>query len=81
MSLLHLTFTGFQSGQPICGATREPGGKYAHMIYAPIDNPNYRATVCPECLKAYVGSFEPEELAGMSDDHWVKQMAMKESAK
>lgn len=76
---VHLTFSGVYAGQPVCGAVREGRDDGVHMIYAPLDNPEFRATVCPACLKAFVGSYEPEELAHLADDHWVKQAAMKPS--
>lgn len=77
---IHLTLTGVYAGTPICGAIREPHDDGVHMIYAPLDNPEWRAQVCPDCLKAYIDSFEPEELAGLPDDHWVKQAALKPSS-
>lgn len=76
-AVLHLTFTGVYAGEPICGAQRHEGDQAVHMIYAPLDKPEFRATVCPNCLKAYIDSFEAEEIAAMPDDHWVKQEAMK----
>ena len=74
---IHLTMTGVFAGTPICGNARQPNDEGVHMIYAPLDNAKWRAKVCPDCLKAYVDSFEPEELAGLPDDHWVKQVALK----
>jgi hypothetical protein len=75
--MLHLTFTGVHAGHPICDQARQPGDEGVHMVYAPLDNPEFRAKVCPECIKAYVGSFDAEELAGLPEDNWVKQAALK----
>lgn len=74
--MLHLTYTGIYAGHPICDQPRQPGDEGVHMVYAPLDSAEFRAKVCPECLKAYVGSFDAEELAGLPDDHWVKQAAL-----
>lgn len=74
MSKVHLTMTGVFAGVSICGQRAE-GDTGVHYIYAPIDKPEFRATVCPECLKAHVGSYTHEELAHLPADHWVRQMA------
>lgn len=74
---IHLTMTGIYAGQTICGALREGRDDGVHMIYAPLDKPEFRATVCPACLKAFVSSYEPEELAHLAHDHWVRQAAEK----
>lgn len=67
---MHLTMTGVYAGTPICGEVKEPHDEGVHMIYAPLDNPEFRAKVCPKCLAAYVDSFEEDELPEASD--WVK---------
>ena len=51
--MTHLTYTGPSAGQTLCGATREASGQYAHATYCPLDNPDYRVKVCPECLKTW----------------------------
>lgn len=73
MSVTHLTFTGVDAGRPICDRPRAEDDKGVHMVYAPLDNPEFRAKVCPHCLEAYVGSFDEDELAELGDDHWVVQ--------
>lgn len=73
---VHLTLTGAYAGSPICEMKFAEGDTGAHLIYAPLDDPEFRATVCPECLKAYVGSFDVDELKTMPNDHWVKQAAL-----
>lgn len=74
MSKVHLTMTGVFAGVSICGQRAE-GDKGAHYIYAPIDTPEFRATVCPECLKAHVDSYTREEIIALPVDHWVRQAA------
>lgn len=74
---VHLTMTGVYAGQPVCGAVREGQDDGVHLIYAPLDRPEFRATVCLACLKAFVNSYEPEELAHLAPDHWVRLAAEK----
>jgi hypothetical protein len=68
---LHLTMTGVYAGQPICSAVKEPHDEGIHMIYAPLDKPEFRSTVCPQCIAAYVDSFDEDELESAPD--WVKE--------
>lgn len=78
MSTVHLTMTGVFAGVSICGVKAE-GDTGVHYAYAPIDNPQFRATVCPHCLREHVGSFTEEELK--SAPEWVREMAAGDSAK
>jgi hypothetical protein len=78
MSKVHLTMTGVFAGVSICGE-RADGDEGVHYIYAPIDKPEFREKVCPQCLKAHVDSYTHEELAHLPVDHWVRQMAEKPS--
>ena len=71
--MIHLTLTGFYAGTLICGAERSADNQHAHAVMAPLHNPNYRAKVCPQCLKVYAESYEEEELAKLDDNHWVKE--------
>jgi hypothetical protein len=66
----HLTLTGYQAGQTLCGAERN--GKEVHASYAPLDNEEFRAATCPACLKEYAMSFEEDEIA--SAPGWVKEI-------
>lgn len=78
MSKIHLTMTGVFAGVSICGQRAE-GDEGVHYVYAPIDKPEFREKVCPECLKAHVESYTREELALLPADHWVRQAAEKPS--
>ena len=70
--MIHLTLTGFYAGQPICGSERKETDTGVHCVYAPLIKDEYRATVCPDCLKAYANSYDEEELPGAPD--WVKEL-------
>lgn len=78
MSTVHLTMTGVFAGVSICGVKAE-GDTGVHYAYAPIDNAEFRATVCPQCLMAHVESFTADEMKDAPD--WVKEMAAGDSAK
>jgi hypothetical protein len=67
----HLTLTGYYAGMPICGADSKTDND-AHAVYAPLALPEYRATRCPACLKAYVDTFDPEELNTAPE--WVREL-------
>lgn len=76
MSKIHLTLTGVFAGVSIC-AQRAEGDEGVHMMFAPLDNAEFRAKVCPACLKEYVGSYTADELVALPADHWVRQAAEK----
>ena len=48
--IVHLSETGYNAGRRLCLAQ---DGKSHHAVYAPLANPEYRASVCPKCLKIY----------------------------
>ncbi len=70
--------TGVFAGVSICGVKAD-GDAGVHYAYAPIDNPEFRAKVCPHCLMAHVESFTAEELK--TAPAWVQEMAAGDSAK
>lgn len=74
MSKVHLTMTGVFAGVSIC-AQRAEGDEGVHMMYAPLNSAEFRATVCPACLKEYVGSYTADELMALPADNWVRQAA------
>lgn len=43
----HLSETGLHAGRRLCLAK---DGESIHAMYAPLQNPDFRATVCPACL-------------------------------
>ena len=51
--MIHLTYTGVYAGTLLCGKARKIDNAHAHAVYAPLEKADYRATVCPECLKYY----------------------------
>lgn len=55
--MIHLTFTGYYSGRPLCGCDRfegnEAGDTFMHAMYAPLHNPNVKKDVCPKCLEIW----------------------------
>lgn len=50
MSLKHLSETGLHAGRRFC---LSKDGESVHGMYAPLDNPEFRATCCPACLKVW----------------------------
>jgi hypothetical protein len=54
--MIHLTFTGLLAGQTLCMAEKNESDTYHHAIYAPLEKPEYRQTVCKGCLKMWDGS-------------------------
>lgn len=46
----HLSETGVHAGRRLCLAK---DGESHHAVYAPLHNPKYRATLCPECLAVW----------------------------
>lgn len=50
--MIHLTLTGIYAGTILCGASRV-GADTAHAAWSPLDNPDFRAKVCPQCLQEW----------------------------
>ena len=75
----HLTFTGVSAGYPICGAGwNARTGNDVHAQYAPLDNPEFRAGVCGDCLFACAESYIDVDGAGGHVDEnapeWVRNL-------
>lgn len=67
--MIHLTETGFHAGRRFCTSCDE--GRNVHGAYAPLDNPEFRAQVCPDCLKVWA----TEAYEGGDDmPDWVREM-------
>ena len=58
----HLTHTGSAAGQLLCGNARQPDGDYAHAVYAPLENAVFREKCCPDCLRAWIDSYDDDEV-------------------
>ena len=71
---MHLTLTGFYAGRTLCGSERE--GEEVHAMYAPLHKEEFRAKVCPECLREYALSYDDEDLDDAPD--WVVVILKKE---
>jgi hypothetical protein len=52
-SVVHLSETGLHAGRRFCGAARDDGSRSVHAMYAPLQNPEFRGTVCEACLTAW----------------------------
>ena len=77
--MIHLTYTGFYAGKLLCGKARKPDDTHAHAVYAPLQKDEYRATVCPECLKYYaLDAYDDSDTDVMPD--WVKTTRERETA-
>ena len=77
--MIHLTYTGFYAGKLLCGMVRKPDDTHAHAVYAPLQKDEYRATVCPECLKYYaLDAYDDSDADVMPD--WVKAIREGEPA-
>lgn len=48
--MIHLSETGLNAGRRLCLATDDES---VHAMYAPLQKPEFRATVCPVCLKVW----------------------------
>jgi hypothetical protein len=48
--MIHLSETGYNAGRRLCGST---SGESVHAMYAPLNNPEWRATVCASCMKTW----------------------------
>jgi hypothetical protein len=51
--MIHLTETGYHAGRRLCLTDRNDGARNVHAAYAPLDNPEFRANLCPHCLKVW----------------------------
>lgn len=51
--VVHLSETGQHAGRRFCGAARDDGNRSVHAMYAPLQNPEFRASVCKACLTAW----------------------------
>lgn len=71
---MHLTLTGPYAGQTLCGSERE--GEEVHAMYAPLHKEEFRATVCPNCLREYALSFDDDELDDAPD--WVTAIVLED---
>lgn len=75
----HLTLTGVHAGYPICTMRWEDRtGNDVHAAYAPLDNPAFRATVCPACLMVCAESYiDIDDGGGHIDPNapqWVREL-------
>lgn len=66
----HLTVTGYDAGAPICGSTLKTPID-AHAAWSPIDKPEFRATCCDACLKAYADSYVEDGVVEDNAPQWV----------
>ena len=69
--MIHLTETGFHAGRPLCGVAREDATEKVHAVYSPLNNPSFRAQVCPDCLRVW--ALEAYE-DGDEMPEWVQEM-------
>ena len=51
--LVHLSETGLNAGQRLCLAPRDGTSRSVHAMYAPLDNVDFRETVCAKCLSIW----------------------------
>lgn len=57
--MIHLSETGYYAGRRFCLAK---GGESVHAIYAPLNNDQYRAKVCPDCLHVWANeAYDPDD--------------------
>lgn len=63
LAVVHLTFTGRFAGQTFCGGARKAGALYHHPRIDLLDDPAYRAGVCPACLRRWDDAAPPAERA------------------
>ena len=60
--MIHLTFTGYYAGTPLCGCERNSEDTFLHAVYAPKAMINGEdKTVCKECLKVWNESEDDSE--------------------
>lgn len=72
MSVVHLSETGLNAGRRFCFSTADTS---VHGMYAPLENPVFRAKCCLKCLVVWA-------IEGYEDDdempQWVKLMREEE---
>lgn len=51
--LIHLSEIGINAGQRFCLAPRDGTSRSVHAMYAPLDNVDFRETVCAKCLSIW----------------------------
>lgn len=66
--IIHLTSTGLFAGRRLCDSERDDGQRNVHYMHAPVENADFRAKCCPECLK-FVANEAYEDGEEMPD--WV----------
>ena len=52
--MIHLTETGYHAGRRLCLTDRNDDAQNVHAAYAPLNNREFRAKVCPDCLRVWV---------------------------
>jgi hypothetical protein len=72
---VHLSEAGLHAGRRLCGAARDDGNRSVHAIYAPLQRPEFRATVCQACLYVWAveaydeGESVPDYIAEVRQKH------------
>ena len=80
--IIHLTLTGFNAGQTLCGSSRNERDKYLHANYAPLHREEVRNKTCGKCLKEYALAMveldeeEPDREFKTDRPTWVDEIAM-----
>lgn len=73
--VIHLSETGLRAGHRFCGAARDGASRSVHAMYAPLQNPEFRATVCDACLTTWAieayddGETMPDYIAEARQKH------------
>jgi len=73
--VVHLSETGLHAGRRFCRAARDDGTRSVHAMYAPLQKPEFRATVCEACLTIWAleayddGETIPEYIAQLRQNH------------
>jgi len=57
---IHLTHTGFYAGRRFCESN--DNGRNVHGSYAPLQNDDFRAQCCNDCLKVWADSYDDGEI-------------------
>ena len=69
--MIHLTETGFHAGRRLCLTDRADGDENAHAVYAPLRFAEFRARVCPECLRVWANEAYED---GDEMPEWVTEL-------
>lgn len=48
--MIHLTETGYNAGRRLCCTAHDDGARNVHAMHAPLDNDQFRAQCCLNCL-------------------------------